>query len=276
MSLKAIEKDGYDVSELWHRRFGHCNYFTMKLLKSNNLVTKLPSIYEHTDVCEVCQLGKQTRLPFPLKSTKRAYEKLELIHSNVCGPMSAESLNGSKYFVLFIDDYTRLTWIYFIKFKSDVFSVFKKFKASVELELRWKVKCLRTDNGREFNSDKFEAFLSAAGIKHQFTVPYSPQQNGVCERKNKTILNMARALEKLTPYEAWYNVKPIVDHLKVFGCICYVHVPEAKKTKLEPRAELRVFLGYSLQSKGYRVFNLSSKKVQAARDIRFDEQVYWN
>ncbi|EOY27713.1 Uncharacterized protein TCM_029495 [Theobroma cacao] len=168
--------------------------------------------------------------------------------------------------------------------------IFKKFKASVELESGCKVKCLRIDNGGEFNSDEFEAFLSIVGIKHQFTVPYSLQQNGVCERKNRTILNMARrllfeksmpkefwakaantvvylqnilptkALEKLTPYEAWYNVKPTVNHLKVFGCICYVHVPKAKRTKLKPKAELRVFLGYSLQSKGYKVFNLSSKK----------------
>ncbi|EOY13165.1 Cysteine-rich RLK (RECEPTOR-like protein kinase) 8 [Theobroma cacao] len=165
----------------------------------------------------------------------------------MCGPMSVESLNGSKYFLLFTDDYFRMTWIFFIKFKSEVFSLFKKFKAQVELELGCKIKNFKTDNGREYLSVEFDEFLAVAGIKLQFTIFYSPQQNRTCERKNRTLLNMVRclsfeksmpkhfwakaanttiylqhslptrALNSMIAYKALHNIKPSVSHLITFA-----------------------------------------------------------
>ena len=196
-------------------------------------------------------MGKQTRAVFP-DNTYRAVSKLQLIHTDVCGPMHNESLNGSKYFLLFIDDFSRYCWVYFLKSKVDVFAEFVKFKAAVELETGNKLKTLTSDNGGEYTSRQFEAYLAKEGIKHQLNIPYTPQQNGVSERRNRTLMEMARCLlyEKKLPlnfwaeavnaatylinrmasrvladkthYELWYGLKPSINHLKVFGSICYV------------------------------------------------------
>ena len=128
-------------------------------------------------------MGKQTRAVFP-DNTYRAVSKLQLIHTDVCGPMHNESLNGSKYFLLLIDDLSRYCWVFFLKSKFDVFAEFVKFKAAVELEIENKLKILRSDNGGEYTSRQFEAYLAKEGIKHQLVVPYTPRQNGVSERRN--------------------------------------------------------------------------------------------
>ncbi|GKV01273.1 hypothetical protein SLEP1_g13839 [Rubroshorea leprosula] len=158
----------------------------------------------------------------------------------------------------------------------------------------------------EYTSHRFQQFLQQHGIHHQLTIPYTPQQNGVSERKNRSILNMARcllfeknlpknfwaeavytavhlqnrlptkAIEGTTPFEAWSGNKPVVDHLKVFGCICYVFIPDEKRGKLDERANTCVFIGYSLQSKGYRVFNLKTQKIEVCRSAKFDESAAWD
>jgi transposase InsO family protein len=222
----------------------------------------LPDIQEQKSICEAYQLGKQTRVVFP-DNAYRALSKLQLVHTDVCGPMHNESLNGSKYFLLFVDDYSRYCWVYFLKSKSDVFAEFVKFKAAVELQTGNRLKILRSNNEGEYTSRQFEAYLVKEGIKHQLTVPYTPQQNGVSERRNRILMEMARCLlyeKKMplkfwaeavnttsyllnrmttkvlgdkTPYEIWYGFKPNVDHLKVFGNPCYVLQPEVKRTKLD-------------------------------------------
>jgi transposase InsO family protein len=205
--------------------------------------------------------------------------------------MHNESLNGSKYFLLFIDDFSRYCWVYFLKSKADVFAEFIKFKAAVELETGNKLKILRSDNGGEYTSRQFEAYLAKEGIKHQLTVPYTPQQNGVSERRNRTLMEMARCLlyeKKLplnfwaeavntasylinrmasrvladkTPYELWYGFKPSIDHLKVFGSICYVLKPEVRRRKLDQKADIRIFIGYNTTSKAYKIYDLNFNKV---------------
>jgi hypothetical protein len=142
-------------SKLWHKRFGHYNLKSIQFAQKQELVKDLPNIQTFSEVCEGCQLGKQHRLPFPSSATWRASEKLELVHSDVCGPMNTTSLNGSKYFILFIDDFTRMTWVYFLKQKSEVFSVFKKFKTFVENQSGCLLKKLRTDNRKEYTSAEF-------------------------------------------------------------------------------------------------------------------------
>ena len=266
----------------------------------------LPCINHPDQLCEGCLLGKQFRKSFPKESESRAKKPLELIHADVCGPIKPSSLGNSNYFLLFIDDFSRKTWVYFLKQKSEVFEVFKKFKATVERENGRKIKAMRTDRGGEFTSKEFQEFCEANGIRRPMTVPRSPQQNGVAERKNRTILDMARSMLKSkklpkelwaeavacavylsnrsptrsvwgkTPQEAWSGRKPGISHLRVFGSIAHVHVPDEKRTKLDDKSESFIFIGYDANSKGYKLFNPNNKKVVISRDVVFDEEGLWD
>ncbi|KAG8480148.1 hypothetical protein CXB51_024926 [Gossypium anomalum] len=293
-------------TKLWHQRLGHANFKSMARMVSKEMVENFTKSVQNENVCEVCQMGKQARLPFPTNTTWRASSKLELVHSDVCGPMRTESLSGNRYFILFINDSTRYCWIYFLKHKSEVAQVFMKFKAAVETETGCKIKTIRSDNGTEYTSAQFQAICNDAGIKHQLTNVYTSQQNGVCERKNRSLLDMARcllfekklpknlwaeavntavylqnrlptkALEQKTPFEGWFGFKPSVQHLRVFGCLCYAHIPAVKRDKLSKRAKPGILVGYSSVKKGYRILDPSTNKVQVSRDVVFDEKAYLN
>ncbi|CAJ2638092.1 unnamed protein product [Trifolium pratense] len=220
-----------------------------------------------------CMLGKHHRQPFPKGGAWRAKQVLELVHTDVCGPMNTLSHAKNRYFILFIDDFTRMTWVYFIRQKSEVFEIFKKFKAFVEKQSGRFVKVLRSDRGKEYTSNEFHKFCEDEGVERQLTVGYTPQQNGVSERKNQTVMEMAKSMlfEK-----AWSGRTPSVNHLKVFGCVCYAQIPKQKRTKLEETSERCVFIGYSSMSKGYRLYNMKTNKVIISRDVVFDENASWN
>lgn len=293
-------------AEVWHKRLGHFHSKGIEFLQKNELAVGLPILQQKvTSDCRTCLLGKQTRLPFE-SSSWRASEKLQLIHTDVCGPMSETSLNGSRYFIIFIDDFSRICWIYFLKHKSEVAETFRKFKKLVENECGRTMKIVRSDNGTEYTSSSFKSICEDSGVQHQFTAPYSPQQNGVSERKNRSIMEMARCLmqekelpkkfwaeaantavfllnrlptksvKMKTPFEAWYGVKPFVKNLKVFGCVCYIHVPSIKRDKLDQKGEAGIFVGYSLHSKAYRVYQPNKNKVIVSRDVKFFEEEKWN
>ncbi|GJR16600.1 retrovirus-related pol polyprotein from transposon TNT 1-94 [Tanacetum coccineum] len=149
---------------------------------------------EHT--CEGCPLGKQARKSFLVAQANRAEEKLELVHADICGPMKTDSYAGSKYFLFFITDCSRMCWFYFLTYKSEAFGFFKKFKALAENQSNRKLKVLRTDRGGEFLSKEFSGFCNEDGIKSELTAPYTPEQNGIVERKNRTIVEMARCMLK--------------------------------------------------------------------------------
>ena len=154
--------------------------------------------------CNACQFGKQNRMPFP-KSTWRASQKMQLIHTNVAEPQRTPSLQGSSYFILFIDDFTRMCWIFFLKFKHEVARVFIKFKKMVETQSGCKIQVLRSDNGKEYTSAQFILFHEEAGIEHQLTTLYTLEQNRVSERRNRSIMEMARCMlhEKELPKQFW-------------------------------------------------------------------------
>ena len=141
-------------------------------------------------------VGKQAKQSFPTGKSKRAEAVLELIHADLCGPMRTESLAGNKYFMLLTDDFSRMSWVYFLKYKSESFDCFKKFKALVEKQSGRSIKVLRTDRGGEFLSKEFNDFCDEHGILRQLTAPYTPEQNGVAERKNRTVVEMARCMLK--------------------------------------------------------------------------------
>ena len=230
-------------------------------------------------------------------------EPLELVHSDVCGKISSKSLSGAEYFVTFIDNKTRYIWVYVIKKKSDVFKCFCEWKTEVEKSLGRSVKTLRTDNGGKYTSTEFEEYLKKEGIRHELTIPKCPEQNGVTERLNRTLVEMVRsmladsqlpksfwaealatatylrnrsptiAVKGKTPYEAICGEKPKVRHLRVFGCTAYSHIPKDERQKLDAKARKCIFLGYSSNRKGYRLYDQSSRKVIHSRDVKFNELV---
>ena len=292
-------------AEVWHKRLGHFNHTAVVNVQRKELVEGLPYLESEIPDCRACQQGKQSRLPFK-QSTWRATEKLKLIHTDVAGPHKTPSLNGSRYFLIFIDDYSRMCWIYFLKFKSEIAGEFWKFKQWIETQSGHKIQALRSDNGKEYTSNQFNLFCEEAGIVHQLTAPYTPQQNGVSERKNRTIMEMARclmfkknlpreywaetahtavfllnrlptkAVAEKTPYEAWYGFKPSLKNLKVFGCLCFVYVPQIKRDKLDKRAKAGILVGYNTISKAYRIFQPNTKKILISRDVHFMENDEWD
>jgi len=197
-------------------------------------------------------------------------------------------------------------WLEVLAAKSEALECFKRFRAAAELESGCRLKAFRTDRGGEFNSGAFVVFCSDHGIKHNTTTPYTPQQNGVVERRNQTVVEMARCLLKSmgvpskfwgeavrtavyilnrsptkslngkTPYEAWFGQKPGVKHLKTFGCVAYAKTVGPGVSKLTDRAVSGVFLGYELGTKGYRIYDPVKDKLLVTRDVVFDEKKSWN
>ena len=305
-NYNALKAEVEDQSWLWHKRYCHLNFQGLKLLKERNMVNGLPKLQHEKNSCEGCIMGKQHKLPYPSGKSWRAKERLELIHTDICGPMKTTSLGQQRYFIIFIDDFTRMTWIYFLKEKSEAFTVFKRFKALVEKQSGRNIKCIRSDRGGEYTSRQFEEYCKDEGIWKQLTAGYSPQQNGIAERKNRTIVEMARsmmnekglpktfwaeatntavyilnrcptkAVRNLTPMEAWSREKPDVSHLRIFGSIGYVLIPAEKRTKLDEKSTKCIFTGYTLETKGYRLYNVETNKLVVSRDVLFDENAAWD
>jgi len=280
--------------ELWHRRYGHLHYKVIPNFK--HLVHGIPNIKEDREgVCKGCYLGKHTIKPFSNSET-RSKELLDLIHSNVCGPMSDKSLGGHIYYVTFIDDHSRKTWFYLLK-KNEVFDKFKEFRCEVETLTERKIKTLRCDNGWEYNSKELIAYCKDEGIKRELIVPYYPEQNGVAEINNRTTKEGVRTMlldqdlpnflwgegtmtvvyvenrsrhriiNNMKHEEAFTGKKPSMDHFRIFGSPAYIHVPKDKRKNLDSKSIKGIFVGYSLSSKAYRIFIFDGIKPTKDRRI---------
>lgn len=284
----------------WHKRMGHLNIADVKRLELCAEGIKITN-KEVDSVCIPCCEAKQTRLPFP-QSNSRANALLEIIHTDLCGPMETVSAGGGKYFITFVDDFSRKVYVYFLKNKMDIKSVFIKFKEEVENELEKKIKILRSDNGKEYCNKEFLDFLATSGIKHQTSVPYTPEQNGLAERMNRTLVERAkcmlfeanlkktywaeavataahiinrspsRVLDEVTPYEKWTGKKPNISHLKIFGSKAMVHVPKQKRLKWDRKSQELIFVGYCENTKGYRLYDPVRKQMVISRDVIFIEK----
>jgi hypothetical protein len=178
----------YDESWLWHRRLGHLNFDHIIKLRNNGAVKYLPKISKPYDsVCKSCQKGKLTRTQFKSKNIPSTEKHLQLVHMDLCGPSRKEGTRKENYFMLIIDDYSRLTWVSFLKEKSEAFEKLKVFKALTENQTGKRLKAVRSDRGGEFSSGNFKEFCDKHGIKREYTIPRTPQQNGVVERQNISV-----------------------------------------------------------------------------------------
>lgn len=295
--LHAAKSD--ELAWRWHARYGHLNFKALHDLCSKNMVEGMPTVKRLEQICDGCVLGKQHRNPFPQKSNFRAQKNLELVHADLCGQITPKSIGGASYFLLVVDDYSRYMWVEMLKTKDQALVNFRKIKQRAETETGDKLKALRTDRGGEFTSILFETFCSQDGIKHYTTTPYSPQQNGVVERRNQTVVEMARcllkamvvptifwgeairtavyllnrsptkALDSRTPFEVWHGRKPKVSHLKVFGCVAHVKQLGPGMNKLSDRSSKMVLIGYESGTKGYRLFDPISRRLVVSRDVIF-------
>jgi hypothetical protein len=212
--IQALAHEMINPCKLWHKRFGHLNYDAFPGLQK--MVTCMPIFhFEHDSVCRGCALGKNTKNAYP-HSRRRANGILDLIHFDLCGPMTAPSMNGCLYYIIFIDDCSCKTWIYFLKTKDESYSKFQEFKNLVENQTCRHIHVFRKDNGKEFEFHKYDDLCRASGIKRELAVPYNPQQNGVAERKNKTICEAARAMiyDQDLPLSLWAEVASTAVYLQ--------------------------------------------------------------
>eukprot|EP01018_Ginkgo_biloba_P029855 Gb_06978 [translate_table: standard] len=170
----VLKETTTDESILWHCRYGHLNYGGLVMLRKNEMVVGLPFIQGSKEVCEGCIYGKQHRDSFPMSKFK-AREPLELVHTDLYGPMKTLSMGKARYFMKFMDDYTRKIWVYFLKEKSEAFMKFVEFRAMAERQSGYKLRILRSDNGGEYISNEFKDFYRKVGIQKQYTTPYIPQ-----------------------------------------------------------------------------------------------------
>jgi hypothetical protein len=292
-----------DMSWLWHGRLGHVNFQSLKMLVEKEMAGGIPLIDHPDQVCQSCLAAKQTRCSFPQVSRWRADEPLELIHIDLCGPITPETEGKSRYFMLMVDDCTRWMTVSVLKTKDQVVEAFAKFKAEAENTLGYKVKCVRSDRGGEFLAAAFKEICESAGIKRQLTAPFTPQQNGVVERRNRTVMEMARSIMKSmkvpgrfwgeavrhsvhllnrlptrpmgsrTPFEAWSGRKPQLGHMRVFGCKAHVRTAKAHLSKLEDRSVPMVYFGVEEGSKAHRLYNPQTRKIVVSRDVVFEENV---
>ncbi|RVW94843.1 Retrovirus-related Pol polyprotein from transposon TNT 1-94 [Vitis vinifera] len=252
--------------------------------------------------CESCQLGKHTRVSFPKRLNNRAKSPFELVHTDVWGPCRTASTLGFQYFVTFIDDYSRCTWLFLMKNRAELFSIFQKFYTEIQTQFNISIRVLRSDNAREYFSAQFTSFMSHHGILHQSSCAHTPQQNGVAKRKNRHLVETARTLllHSHVPFRFWGDAVLTACYLinrmpssvlhdqiphsllfsdqplyflppRVFGCTCFVHILTPGQDKLSAKAMKCLFLGYSRLQKGYRCYSLETHRYFISADVTFFE-----
>ena len=254
--------------------------------------------------CRVCLLTKMTQAPYPHQSDTRASAPGQTLHVDLCGPMEVESEQGSRYAMPVTDDFSRFTIVFFLRKKSDAVQFLVEAIKRVESHTGNKVVQIRADNGGEFVSNSAKSIFANLGVTLLTSVPYSPQQNGVAERKNRTLVTCTRATLRTSsmpkhfwqyamataahvinrvptdanngksPFELWNGVVPDISHVRVFGCKAYALKPKKKRSKFSDVSTECVFLGYPFGQKGYLMMDLATKRKFACRSVSFEENEF--
>ncbi|KAH9722152.1 retrovirus-related pol polyprotein from transposon RE1 [Citrus sinensis] len=298
-SVSAVNNDNEVL--LWHFKLGHPSFQYLQYLFPNLFANKSSSSFK----CEICELAKHHRASFPSQPYK-ASKPFSVIHSDVWGPNRISTLTRKRWVITFINDHTRISWVYLMKEKSDVGMIFKTFNNMVQTQFQTKIQVFRTDNGKEYFNKFLGDYFVENGIFHQSSCTDTPQQNGIAERKNKHLLEVARPLLFTTqvPMYLWgkavltaayliieclqkfYNFKLHLISLinvslpqefqslppKIFGCVAFVHIHNQNRGKLAPKARKCIFVGYSPTQKGYRCFDPIFKKMFVTMDVTFFEK----
>ncbi|KAG8488224.1 hypothetical protein CXB51_018059 [Gossypium anomalum] len=295
-------KTNKDQIWLYHLRLGHPSFRVLKIM--------FPSLFKGLTVenfhCDICELAKHKRTSFPV-SNKRTSTPFSLVHSDVWGPSTISNISGARWFVSFIDDCTRVSWIFLLKQKSDVRSVFSIFYNMIKTQFGVEIKRFRSDNAKDYFNQFLSTYFQERGIIHESSCVTTPQQNGVAERKNGHILAITRTIlfQKNVPKQYWGEAVLTATHLlnrlptkvlesqspmqvlakffpdlntssnltpKVFGYVAFVHVHSQNREKFDPRAVKCVFLGYSSTQKGYKCYHPATKTFFVTAEVTFAEQ----
>jgi histone deacetylase 1/2 len=282
----------------WHHRLGHPSSQVVQSILSLN---KLPVCGSHdASVCDACQQAKSHQLPYGPFSFVAKFP-LELVYSDVWGP-ATQSVGGFKYYVSFIDAFSKFTWIYLLRAKSEVEQVFIRFQAHVERLLNLKILCVQSDWGGEYQ--RLHQYLQTSGISHHVSYPYTHQQNGAAERKHRHIVETrlsllahscmpvrfwdeafltatflinrlpTRVIDNASPMKCLSQSKPDYTMLNSFGCACWPHLRPMNNKKLAFRSKKCVFVGYSSHHKDYKCLDVSTGRTYISRDVVFDESVF--
>ncbi|GJU96225.1 putative ribonuclease H-like domain-containing protein [Tanacetum coccineum] len=297
-----IAKATVDESNKWHRRLGHVNFKNLNKLVKGNLVRGLPSkIFQNDHTCVACQKGKQHKASCKAKIVSSISQPLQLLHMDLFGPTSVRSINHKTYCLVITDDFSRFSWVFFLRTKDETSGILKDFIRQIENQLNQKVKTIRCDNGTEFKNRDIIEFCGSKGIKREYSNARTPQQNGVAERKNRTLIEAARTMladsflpntfwaeavstacyvlnrvlvtkpQNKTPYELITGKIPIISYIRPFGCHVTILNTIDHLGKFEGKSDEGFLVGYSLNSKAFRVYNLETKRVEENLHINFLE-----
>ncbi|GKC40142.1 retrovirus-related pol polyprotein from transposon TNT 1-94 [Tanacetum coccineum] len=297
-----LSKASKTKSWLWHRRLSHLNFGSINHLARHGLVRGLPKLkFEKDHLCSACALGKSSKKPHKPKSEDTNQEKLYLLHMDLCGPMRVASVSGKKYILVIVDDYSRFTWVKCLRSKDEAPVFIINFLKMIQVRLKETVRRIRTDNGTEFVNQTLREYYEKVGISHETSVARSPQQNGVVERRNRTLIEAARTMliyakaplflwaeavatacytqnrsmirrrHGKTPYELLHNKPPDLSYLHVFGALCYPTNDSENLGKLQPKADIGIFIGYAPTKKAFRIYNRRTRRIIETIHVDFDE-----
>ncbi|GJY67771.1 retrovirus-related pol polyprotein from transposon TNT 1-94 [Tanacetum coccineum] len=274
-----LSKASKNKSWLWHRRLNHLNFGTINDLARKDLVRGLPRLkFEKDHLCSACQLGKSKKHTHKPKTENTNLEVLNTLHMDLCGPMRVQTINRKKYILVIIDDYSWFTWVKFLRSKDETLEVVIKFLKQIQVGLNKTIRYIHTDNGTEFVNKDLTAYYERVGIFHQKTVPRTPQQNGVVERWNRTLVEAARTMLIFSKASMFLWAEALVDDKKpdltffcVFGALCYPTNDSEDLGKLQPTADIGIFVGYAPSRKGYRIYNKRTRRIMETIHVQFDE-----